>query len=162
MIKDSQITFTLVGDLMLGGYFSEHFSDLKSRYIPAEIRSWFDSDVIFANLECVSSNIGKPLKNKIVTYCFPETLQVLNDLNVSVVSLANNHQIDYGIEASEVTRRLLDKRGIFYGGVGRNLAEARQPVVIKQKEQIIVFLFFIDYSDSLPVKHAILITVIKN
>lgn len=137
-----ELAFTLLGDIMPGGTFSERYGELRDKYLPEQIRPWFDSDVVFANLECVASTEGSPLSNKIVTYCRPESLDILTDMKVSVVSLANNHQMDYGIEASETTRRLLDVRGVRYGGVGRNIDEARHAVVLERKGRRIAFLFF--------------------
>ena len=136
------LSFTLIGDVMTGGVFSQDYENLKENYLPDEIRQWFDSDIVFANLECVASNAGKPIENKIVTYCYPETLEVLTDLNVDVVNIANNHQMDYGIEASEKTQLLLDEKGIKYAGAGRTLNEAKEPAIIKCKGKQIAFLCF--------------------
>ena len=141
MSGDEIITFTFVGDIMPGGYFSEQLDTLRDQWIPEEALQWFQSDVVFANLECVASNSGVPLSNKIVTYCFPEALNILRDIRVDVVNLANNHQMDYGIEASEETRSYLDDLNIAYGGVGRNIQEAGSPVILERKGHKIGFLF---------------------
>lgn len=139
---DGSLSFTLMGDIMPGGDFARDFAALRRRWFPAELNSWLQSDVVFANLECVASNRGRPLADKIALHTRPETLGILDDLGVDVVSLANNHQMDYGIEASEDTRRLLDSLGIRYGGVGRSLEEARRPVLLERGGLQIVFLFF--------------------
>ncbi len=141
MPGDETITFTFVGDIMPAGYFSEQMDTLRDQWIPDEALQWFQSDVVFANLECVASNSGVPLSNKIVTYCFPEALEILKDIRVDVVNLANNHQMDYGIEASEHTRSYLDELNIAYGGVGRNIQEATSPVILERKGYKIGFLF---------------------
>lgn len=127
---------------MPGGIFSERYDDLKDSLLPHDARPWFDSDIVFANLECVASTSGPPLPDKILTYCWPEALDVLTRLNVHVVNLANNHQMDYGIEGSEATRNLLDARGIRYAGVGRTLDEARAPVILERGGKRVAFLCF--------------------
>ena len=48
----------------------------------------------------------------------------------NIVSLANNHTLDYGPEGLEDTRAALDKAGIGHVGAGRNLAEARAAVYL--------------------------------
>jgi hypothetical protein len=142
LTADGSLSFTLMGDIMPGGDFAGDFANLRQRYLPAEIKSWLQSDLVFANLECVASSRGRPLADKIALYTSSETLGILDDLGVDVVSLANNHQMDYGIEASEDTRRLLDSLGIRYGGVGRSLEEARRPVLLERRGLRIIFLFF--------------------
>jgi hypothetical protein len=142
MTADRNLSFTLMGDIMTAGDFAKDYADLKHHYFPSEVRSWLQSDVVFANLECVASNRGEPLEDKTVLYTLPETLEILTDLNVDVVSLANNHQMDYGIEASEDTRQVLDSRHIRYGGVGRSLQEARRPVLLERNGLRVIFLFF--------------------
>jgi hypothetical protein len=142
MTVRDDLTITLVGDIMPGGILSERYDELRERILPEEARPWFDSDIVFANLECVASNAGLPLPDKIVTYCLPEALDVLGRLNVHVVSLANNHQMDYGIEGSEATQALLDARGVRHAGVGRNIAGAWRPVVLERKGRRVAFLCF--------------------
>lgn len=137
-----EISITFVGDIMPAGCFSERWEELRGQWLPGEARPWFDSDVVFANLECVASNAGAPLPGKIVTYAKPQSLEVLRDLRCSVVNLANNHQMDYGIEASEATRAALDSMGIAYGGVGRTLDAAREPVILERHGMRIGFLFY--------------------
>jgi len=142
MAVTTELTFTLVGDVMPAGYFSERWEELRDHWLPQAARPWFDSDVVFANLECVASNAGPPLPGKIVTYAKPESLVILQDLNCDVVNLANNHQMDYGIAASEATRAHLDSLGIAYGGAGRTLEESRRPVMLERKGCQIGFLFY--------------------
>lgn len=147
MSSERELTFTFVGDVMPGGFFTERLRELRDRWIPPQSLEWFESDVVFANLECVASNAGDPLPDKIVTYCLPEALAILKDIRVHVVNLANNHQMDYGIEASVQTRRRLDELEILYGGVGRDLEEARAPVIVNRKGWRVGFLFY-SWSDE--------------
>lgn len=45
---------------------------------------------------------------------------------LDMVSLANNHAGDYGVEAMRLTQRYLDNAGIVHAGVGESLREARE------------------------------------
>ena len=102
------VRFCLVGDVMTGGVLSTEFDRFRSHCLPAATQTWFDADVVFANLECGVSNRGKPMEDKILTYAHPRTLRILAEMNVNVVSLANNHILDYGIEEAEDTMAALD------------------------------------------------------
>ena len=60
----------------------------------------------------------------------PGTASALADAGVDVVSLANNHTLDYGFTGLDQTIRLLDGAGIAHAGAGRDLAAARQPALL--------------------------------
>jgi poly-gamma-glutamate capsule biosynthesis protein CapA/YwtB (metallophosphatase superfamily) len=55
--------------------------------------------------------------------------RALRNDGFDLVSLANNHGTDFGIEGLESTRRLLDAAGLRYAGSGGDLPEARRPVL---------------------------------
>jgi poly-gamma-glutamate synthesis protein (capsule biosynthesis protein) len=133
---------TLVGDFMPGGVFSEDYNRWRDRFIPDAARVWFEGDVVFANLECACSNRGDPMPGKILVYSASEPLAVLAKLNARVVSLANNHILDYGIEAAQDTMAELDRLGIRYAGVGRTLAEARRPALLRTPKGLVAALCF--------------------
>jgi len=50
-----------------------------------------------------------------------------------VLSLANNHIMDYGITGLEATQTQLEQRGFRWCGAGQNIQIARQPVIISDK-----------------------------
>ena len=62
----------------------------------------------------------------------PHMAAVFSDCGFDVVSVASNHAMDWGAEALFDTIETLRGRGIQTVGAGRNLAEARQPVVVER------------------------------
>ena len=63
--------------------------------------------------------------------CSPSYRNALTELGVDVVSLANNHTLDYGKEALEDTFQTLDAEGILYGGAGDTVERAKQIQIIE-------------------------------
>ncbi|MBA7701875.1 hypothetical protein ES703_110622 [subsurface metagenome] len=61
--------------------------------------------------------------------------------------MANNHILDYGEEALFETIEVLDSKMIFHIGAGRNIREAREPVILKVKDKKFGFLA---YSNTFP------------
>jgi poly-gamma-glutamate synthesis protein (capsule biosynthesis protein) len=61
----------------------------------------------------------------------PEMVTGFVHAGFKVVSLANNHSMDYGPEALLETIDLLDAHGILHAGAGRNVEEARKPAMFK-------------------------------
>lgn len=104
------------------------------------------ADVRLANLECCISDRGRPFEPPRV-FSFrapPLAVEVLQTASIDVVTLANNHSLDYGDEALLDTIERLDAAGIAHVGAGADLARASQPVVIRSGETKIGFVGFTD------------------
>jgi poly-gamma-glutamate capsule biosynthesis protein CapA/YwtB (metallophosphatase superfamily) len=56
--------------------------------------------------------------------------QDLRALGFSIVSLANNHAIDYGVDGLGQTMQILDRAGLLHAGAGEDLVQARAPVFV--------------------------------
>lgn len=84
------------------------------------------------NNEFPFSDRGTPMADKQFTFrCSPGYVKALNEMGVDVVSLANNHTLDYGREALSDTFVALDGAGILYGGAGDSAERAKQVQVIE-------------------------------
>ena len=103
------------------------------------------ADLAFANLECPLSNRGRILG---MFRADPVYAEGLKEAGFGVVSVANNHMFDAGEEGFKETLEHLDRVGIRYTGGGRNLAEARQPVLKEVKGCRIGFLAYTQFSDN--------------
>lgn len=56
--------------------------------------------------------------------------QDLRNLGFTIVSLANNHAIDYGTDGLSQTEQILDQAGLLHAGAGQDLTEASAPVYV--------------------------------
>ncbi|MBQ3045003.1 MAG: CapA family protein [Clostridia bacterium] len=85
------------------------------------------SDVFLINNEFSLGDRGAPLPGKTWTFQVdPARLSLYEDMGVDIVSLANNHVYDYGIEGFEDTLKYLDEAGIPRVGAGMDLGEAAE------------------------------------
>lgn len=88
------------------------------------------ADVTFGNLETnifdIRSFQGSPQAEFGGAYhvSLPETGPDLRSIGFNLVSYANNHAFDWGVEGMRLTCRVLDENGIVYAGVGENLSQA--------------------------------------
>jgi poly-gamma-glutamate capsule biosynthesis protein CapA/YwtB (metallophosphatase superfamily) len=99
----------------------------------ARIRSEFaSSDITILNLETALTVRGRAQPKTFTFRSPPEFARVVQDAGVDVVSLANNHTLDYGIVGLEDTLTALDDIGLSRVGAGRTLQEALEPVIIQQ------------------------------
>jgi len=125
---DSEINLFFVGDIMLGrgveyminkqGKGDFKFSFLK---IASELQK---SDILFANLEGPISDRGVRV-GSIYSFRFkPEAIDGLVYGGFDILSLANNHMLDYQRIALEDTMNILKENNIDYIGAGFNKEEA--------------------------------------
>lgn len=93
-----------------------------------------DADICMVNNEFPYSNRGTPIPEKTFTFrSRPENVDLLHEMGVDVVSLANNHAYDHGETALLDTFDILEGAGVAYTGAGRNLSEASEPAVFEIK-----------------------------
>lgn len=98
------------------------------------------ADIMCLNNEFTYSTKGEPLNGKAYTFrADPSRVEVLQQLGVDVVTLANNHVYDYGKEALLDTFATLEQAEISYFGAGRNLEEAMEPVYVTVDGKIVAF-----------------------
>ena len=136
------------GDVMV----ARHIGDLARRRGAATL---FDGlrgvagsgDIFFANLE-------SPLGPAGLSPAFPEkpfnflgstgTAAAMKDAGVTLLSLANNHGMDYGADAVAHTTAALDAAGVAWVGVGVNATDARALRVLERRGLRFGFLAYAD------------------
>lgn len=91
-----------------------------------------EADIMCLNNEFTYSAGGAPLPGKAYTFrADPRRVEVLEQLGVDAVTLANNHVYDYGAEALLDTFAVLEEAGVPYFGAGRTLDEAMKPLYLE-------------------------------
>ncbi len=140
-----------VGDMMLGGTGKSQLEQSGYDYpFAATKHLWRDADIVIGNLETALTN-GEGISVE-KTYRFrnpPEKVApALKRAGITLVSLANNHSMDYGQEGLLDTFAALDGQGIKYHGAGLDVRAARQPVIFPLPNGIKVG--FLAYSMTLP------------
>jgi poly-gamma-glutamate capsule biosynthesis protein CapA/YwtB (metallophosphatase superfamily) len=135
-----------VGDIMLDQLTRQRLKTYDPAYPFARTRDILrEGDVVFGNLESPISDRGKPLANKRYTFrALPFTAASLTDGGVNLVSLANNHILDYGREALLDTLDILDGHGIHHAGAGRNREEAHAGTILEVKGYKVGLLAYTD------------------
>lgn len=127
-----------VGDVMLGRLVNEVLKHQPPAYPWGDTLSIIKSaDFKICNLECVISDIGKSLPGKAFNFrTDPKNVQALKIANFSPVSLANNHTLDFGVEALEQSLKILKKNLINFAGAGADVIEASIPAIEDGKEPL--------------------------
>jgi poly-gamma-glutamate synthesis protein (capsule biosynthesis protein) len=137
-------TLTVVGDIMLGRRVGERAAAVGDpayalRPMRRQLRS---ADITVGNLESTLSTDGSPTQGGDSFAADPRVVAGLRAAGFDGVSLANNHAGDYGERALVQTWRRLTFGGLPPFGAGRNLADARRPVVLERNGTSFAFVGF--------------------
>lgn len=123
--KQDLSTLAFVGDIMLSRRVGLTIKKRGLAYPFLNIREELSKyDLIFGNLESVISDQGNKANQPITFRASPETVNILKEAGFSIVSLANNHALDYGGKALLDCLNILKENGIKATGAGRNIEEA--------------------------------------
>jgi poly-gamma-glutamate capsule biosynthesis protein CapA/YwtB (metallophosphatase superfamily) len=138
------ITIAAVGDLMLGGRAEPFLNQFGPDYPFTDVMPVLSrADVVVGNLESSISTRGTAVENKKFTLrAGPIAAQALKNAGIRVVTLANNHSMDFGPLALKDTLDVLDRNEILYTGAGMDLKDARTPAILKVKGKTIAFLAY--------------------
>ena len=125
-------TVALAGDTMLGrGVAEKLVADPAAPLVAPEVREHIaGADAFVLNLECCISARGSRFADPGKPFFFrapPVAADRLAELGVDVVTLANNHALDYGPDALLDTIAHLGAAGIAAVGAGANDTLARRP-----------------------------------
>lgn len=99
-------------------------------------------DITAANLETPVTQRGDEQKKEYTYRSRPEALKPFKEAGFDVVTLANNHIMDYGAEGMLDTFKYLDQEGILRTGAGKDLKEAYKPVIMEKNGIKIAYLGF--------------------
>ena len=141
------IVLAAAGDVTFGDGVGSAIAAYGPEYPWREVGSTFRSaDIATVNLEGVVSTRGTPVPGKPFTFRGPPAaLAAAATLaGLDVVSIANNHSVDFGRQAFADTVRTARALEIATAGGGRNLAAARRPAVLRRGGLRIAFLAYCD------------------
>jgi|GEM_PF-671865 len=145
---DTSVSLLFLGDTMLDrgvkSSVQRNFSgDFQKLFV--HVQKYFDaSDIVFLNLEGPISDKGKNVGSIYSFRMNPVVADALAGAGVSIVSFANNHVGDWGVQAFSDTLSRLESAGILFTGAGRNDADATTVKIIEKKGIKFGFLGFSD------------------
>ena len=132
------------GDVYLSDHVMEAYQasgDITGVVSQAYLDEMKSADYFVANEEFPFSNRGTPEKDKQYTFeVDPSKVDMIKEMGIDLVTLANNHTLDFGPDALLDTLDTLDKAGISHVGAGKNIEEAAEPVMVSIKGRKIAFI----------------------
>lgn len=132
---NTEAILVFVGDVVPGRSMEAQLA----RYGPAYPWQGLDpliaeADLAVANLECVLTTQGRPLNKSYLIRAHPHWGETLVEAGFDLVTLANNHALDYGPPGLEETLSTLEALDVGAVGAGSSQAAARRPALFTLKE----------------------------
>jgi len=125
------------GDVMLGRLVKTAIQENGPRYPMGKIAPIMrNADITIINLECAITATEKHWTGHPKAFYFgapPEAIDSLVDAGVDMVSLANNHILDFNYAGLKDTLYYLDKNNIKHTGAGENIVEALAPSIVESE-----------------------------
>lgn len=134
-----------VGDIMLDRSLGQALQggDLAYPFVGVadQLRA---ADITVGNLESALGDTGEPAPKRYPFRAPVEAAAALGLAGFDVVSLANNHAMDYGPQALQQAIALLQEANVAVVGAGANAAAAHAPLLIKQEGVTLAFLSYVN------------------
>lgn len=145
LTSDAVIHLAAVGDVMLDRALGEAVLAGDVGYPFALVEGTLSTaDITIGNLESALGDLGTP-ENKGYTFRAPgETVETLSLAGFDLLSLANNHAMDFGAEGLLQAIQLLEARGINTVGAGADDAAAHRLAIFDMNGIKLAFLAYVD------------------
>jgi poly-gamma-glutamate capsule biosynthesis protein CapA/YwtB (metallophosphatase superfamily) len=134
-----------VGDIMLGRLTGELIqAEGASAPFKSVTELFHSADWVVANLECAITDENSP-EQKAYTFAAPvEAAPGLAQAGVNVVTLSNNHILDYGPAGLADTLTALQSHQIHSFGAGMNATDVHKPLLLEKEGVMIALLGYTD------------------
>lgn len=142
--ESGDITLLFAGDVYFSDYVLNAYDQAGGIWgvLDEGIRAEIDAaDIFMVNQEFPFTNRGTAAEDKQFTFRIPpEKVSMLSEMGVDIVTMANNHILDFGPEGITDSLAALDGAGIPHVGVGENLEQAKELKILEVKGKKIGFL----------------------
>jgi len=143
---------TFGGDVMLGRLVGEAILHHGGAYPLGPVAGLMRAaDLTIVNLECAITSSAHLWPGAPKAFYFGAPLPAIASLTgagVDLVSLANNHVLDYDVTGLRDTMRALRRHGIALAGAGENLAQACAPAIVERAGMRFGMACFCDHQED--------------
>jgi poly-gamma-glutamate synthesis protein (capsule biosynthesis protein) len=141
----ASIHMTAVGDIMLDRSLGFVIESGDLQYPFSKVTDTLSkADITVGNLESSLGNTGEPVEKSYNFQAPPKAARSLALAGFDIMSLANNHAMDFGPRALLQAIDLLEENDILSVGAGANIAVARRPVLIEENGVRVAILAYVD------------------
>jgi len=146
--EKNSLTIGFGGDAMLGRGVNAKISTTYASYPWGNVLPLLKkNDVNILNLETTLTKSNKKVLKYFNFKADPDTVKTLEEAKIDIVTLANNHILDFSEEGLIETLEVLDKACIKHTGAGRNAEEAAKATILTKNN---ITMGVLGYTDNEP------------
>lgn len=138
--ETGEVTMSFVGDVIFAGRVKTRMETDGYDYPYVHVEKLLQSDISIANLETPITNRGQAQYKEYTYQSTPLALPAFRKAGFDLVTLANNHILDYGVDGLIDTMRHLSNNDIAFVGAGETEDDAYKPVIIERNGVKIAFI----------------------
>ncbi len=147
--SNRNVSIAFVGDIMLGRTLAGRIERGEGGTIFASVEPVLQvADLAVGNLECALGEGGVKAAKAYTFLAPPKAVALLRGAGFDLLSLANNHSLDFGPDVFRQTGELLGENGIRFVGGGANAAQAHAPVRFEIGGLRVAFLAYVDVASE--------------
>lgn len=136
-LHDPIVRVVFGGDVMLGRLVKDAIHRFGPKYPLGPVATRMrEADLTVVNLECAITASERQWSGAPKAFYFgapPEAVHALTDAGIDLVSLANNHLLDFDVAGLRDTLHQLRRHGIRHVGAGEDLEAAELPAILDCK-----------------------------
>lgn len=142
--ETEEVALLFVGDIMLSRFIGTLMEEKNNWVFPFQkiADATRAADITIGNLEGPISARGERVGSMYSFRADPRAVEGLRFAGFDVLSIANNHILDYGADAFFDTLRILDENGIQYAGGGMDYGDAHTARIVDIRGTKIAFLAY--------------------
>ena len=134
-ITATEIRLGFVGDIMLGRGVYEAVAAYGYRYPWGDMLPYLHKvDFLLGNLEMVFTDATTQAAKVFTFKAPPSAVQTLAEAGIDLVTLANNHSLDFGVSGLMESLTVLERAQIQTVGAGATYAMAQRPAIMSVNE----------------------------
>lgn len=125
--EDAESVLVFAGDVYISSHVAANYDreGIDSVLAPGLSAEMQNANLCMVNEEFPFGTVGTPMEDKQYTFQVnPFYVSLFEDMGVDIVSLANNHVLDYGTDCLKETFVTLEQTGIAFAGAGNTREEA--------------------------------------
>lgn len=138
------VRLMFAGDVYPSNYVMDAYNaagSIKGVVSESYLEDIWASDLFMVNEEFPFSSRGTQAPDKQFTFrVAPDKVSMFREMGIDLVTLANNHALDYGTEALLDSIDTLDNADIAHVGAGKDLEAARDPVIVELNGRTFAFI----------------------
>lgn len=141
LLYSTKITISAIGDIMAHIELQQYAFLQNNIYL----HLFEPTNKIFLKDDLTIGNLETPICDDLPISGFPQfnakssLLDAIKSSGIEVLSIANNHTLDHGMNAIKTTVNEIKKRELIYAGAGHSKEDAIKPFIFQVKGIVIAF-----------------------